>query len=307
LRVVEVLEHGRHISLDHGFLVVSHEHEECGRIAIDDVGALVLNAYGTSYTSPLVVALAERGAIIVTCGKTHLPVAWTLPISEHHAQVRIMAAQLGASKPLNKKLWQYVVKHKITSQAEALEAIGTSHTLIDAMVDMVHSGDPTNVEARAAQAYWPALFNHDFRRDREADGVNSLLNYGYTVLRASTARAVMACGLHPGVSIKHRRDPLALADDVMEPFRPLIDVQVADLAKQDVRHLTREVREILVETVNQTWTSLLSFVRTITAAYVDNVAPQWKRGTGVGTHLLRPTNGDPDRAQDRNEVSALPP
>lgn len=305
-RIVEVSEHGRHLSLDRGFLVVREGDEERGRVPLDDIGAVVLSAYGTSYTTPLIVALVERGAIIVTCGKNHLPVAWTLPVVGHHAQTRIVAAQVDAPKPLNKRLWQYIVQTKIAAQADALEALGKSRALLDGLIDQVQSGDPTNVEARAAQAYWPALLGPTFRRDREADGINSVLNYGYTVLRASTARAIVASGLHPSVSIKHRRDPLALSDDVMEPFRPVVDGQVAILAGQDRRHLTWEIRETCVEALGDVEPDLLRFVQSISKAYVEGIVPKWKVGQHVADRSVRSAGDGGERPQTGYTVSEPP-
>ena len=302
-RVVDVSEHGQRISLDRGFLVVSDDSGERGRVPIDDVGALLLSAYGTSCTSPLVVALAERGALVVHCGRNHLPVAWTLPVSGHHAQARIMSAQVDSGRPLNKRLWRYIVQAKIGAQADALAMNGVGRAILDGLVGLVRSGDPANVEARAAHAYWPALFGADFRRDREADGVNAVLNYGYTVLRSSSARACVACGLHPGVSIRHRRDPLALADDVMEPFRPVVDCCVARLAAESRAQVTREVREELVELLGDVEAGVLRFVRSIAEAYVSGVCPIWKRAD-VAPSPVRHTNDDGRQPQVGDATTA---
>ena len=303
-RVVDVSEHGQRLSLDRGFLVVGGEDCEIGRVAIDDVGSVLLSAYGTSVTTPLVVALAERGAVIAYCGRNHLPVAWTLPVAGHHAQTRIMAAQVDAGRPLSKRLWRYIVQAKIGAQADALDVRGQSRVMLDGLIEKVRSGDVTNVEAWAAKVYWPALFGSDFKRDREADGVNAVLNYGYTVLRASAARACVASGLHPGVSIQHRRDPLALADDVMEPFRSIVDCRVAALADESRAQVTREVREDLVETLGgDVEIGLLRFVQSIASAYVTGECPVWRRNH-VAPGALRPANDYGRDAQGGDPVPA---
>ncbi len=301
-RVVDVSEHGQRVSLDRGFLVVTGEDGELGRVAIDDVGAVLLSAYGTSVTTPLVVALAERGAVVAVCGRNHLPVAWTLPVAGHHAQTRIMAAQVAAGRPLNKRLWQYIVRAKLGAQGDVLAARGLSRVPIDASAKAVRSGDPSNVEGRAAAAYWLALFGPSFRRDREAEGVNAVLNYGYTVLRASAARACVASGLHPGISIQHRRDPLALADDVMEPFRPIVDVKVAALADERRAHVTREVREDLVELLGgDVELGLLRFVQSIAESYVTG-----KLVGHVALGAVRPANDDGRDTQGGDTVPVRP-
>jgi CRISP-associated protein Cas1 len=281
-RVIEVSERGRHLSLFQGFVIVSEGSggKELGRVPLDDVGAVIFST-GASCTTPLVVALAERGAVVAMCGKNYLPIAWTLPIVGNYAQTRIVAAQVDASKPLNKRLWQHIVQAKVGSQSAVLKARGQSGAFLEALVDLVQSGDPTNIEARAAQSYWPSLFGEGFRRDREAGGINAVLNYGYTVLRASTARAIVAAGLHPSVSIRHRRDPMSLADDLMEPFRGVVDFHVAQLVDREgpALQVTRSVREGLVERASRTWQEILNFVRSIADAFVTGVCP--KRGRFV--------------------------
>ena len=302
--VVDVSEHGRRLSLDQGFLVVRDADRELGRVPIDDVGAVLLSAYGTSCTTPIIVALAERGACVAYCGRNHLPVAWTLPVAGHYAQTRIMAAQIDVRKPLSKRLWRYVVQAKIGAQADALAARGKNRVLLDGLVSLVRSGDPANVEARAAQVYWPAMFGSAFRRDRDAEGVNAVLNYGYTVLRSSFARAIVASGLHPSVSIKHRRDPLALADDLMEPFRPIVDCRVAILHDESRAQVTREVREELVDLLGgDVELGILRFVQSIAETYVTGKCPVWRRAH-VAACAVRPAN---DGGRDSEGGEPVPP
>lgn len=311
-RVVDITEHGRHLSLDRGFLVVTEDRAVIGRVPLDDVGAVVFSAYGGSYTNPLVVALATRGAVLVTCDKRHLPVAWTLPIAGQEAQTRIIAAQVDASKPLNKRLWQYVIRAKIRACADVLEVTSKERGVLDALVPMVDSGDTKNVEATAAQRYWPALFGPGFRRDREAEGVNSLLNYGYTVLRSAVARAVIASGLHPSVSIKHRRSPLALVDDLIEPFRAVVDCRVATMARDGRTSMTRDARVDLVDVLDlggQDGPSVVqgieAFVRSIAKAYVDGVPPK-EGGRRVAHGDVRPADDDGRAEEGGNEVQERP-
>ena len=133
-----------------------------------------------------------------------------------------MNDQISASLPLKKRLWAQLVRAKILAQAATLAAVGAPHTGFFLLSRKVRSGDPDNVEAEAARRYWPLLLGAEFRRDKDGDGINGLLNYGYAVLRAGVARAVMAAGLHPGFGLMHsnRSNPMVLIDDLMEPFRP---------------------------------------------------------------------------------------
>lgn len=224
-RIVDIATDGRHLSVHRGFLVVSAEREEVGRVALDDVAAVVVHAHGVTWTTNLVIALAERGALMVLCGANHAPVAVCLPLEGHHAQNAHYRAQWDAGRPLVKQLWRRIVVAKITWQAAIVGAHGADTAAFDLLARRVGSGDPENIEAQAARRYWPLLMGPAFRRDRDADGTNALLNYGYTVLRSMTARAAVAAGLHPSIGVHHanRGNAFALADDLVEPFRPLVD------------------------------------------------------------------------------------
>jgi len=246
-RIVEIAEDGRHLSLHRGFMVVSAHGEEIGRVPLDDIGVVVVNAHGATSSNNLVVELARRGAGMVLCGSNHSPVAWLWPVVGYHAQALRMRAQMEATKPLGKRLWQTIVRAKILQQGAVLEALGLRGQGFALMARRVASGDPDNLEAQAARRYWPLLFGEDFRRDRALPGVNGLLNYGYTILRSATARAVVAAGLHPSIGIHHRNraNDMCLVDDLMEPFRPVVDLQVARLRAEGVDGVTREAKEAL--------------------------------------------------------------
>lgn len=244
-RIVDVSTEGLHLSSYRGLLIVSKDREEVGRIALDDVHAVILHAHGCTWTGNLVAALAERGAPIVFCNTHHSPVAVTLPIEGFHAQGGRMRAQWAAGKPLAKRLWQQIVRAKIAMQGALLAFHDAPEAAaFDLIGRRVRSGDPDNLEAQAARRYWPALMGSDFRRDRGADGANALLNYGYAVIRATVARAIVAAGLHPTIGIFHanRGNAFALADDLVEPFRPLVDSLVVALLGQGVDALDPAVK-----------------------------------------------------------------
>ncbi len=244
-RIVDIGTEGLHLSAHRGFLIVARDRDEIGRVPLDDLHAVILHAHGCTWTGHLVSALAERGSPIVFCNANHSPVAVTLPIAGFHAQGGRMRAQWDAGRPLAKQLWARVVRAKIAMQGALLSFHGSpAADAFDLIARRVRSGDPDNHEAQAARRYWPALMGVHFRRDRDAGGANALLNYGYAVMRATVARAIIAAGLHPTIGIFHanRGNAFALADDLVEPFRPLVDALVVALIGQGVEALDPAIK-----------------------------------------------------------------
>lgn len=239
-RIVDIAEDGQHVSLKRGFLLVSKAGEERGRVPLDDICAVIVHGHGTTFSANLAAALAERAVFAVFCDRRHQPTACLWPLSGHHVQGGRMRAQIAAKLPLKKRLWQQIVAAKIAGQAAVLAAVGEDDARLRRLAASVRSGDPDNREAQAARHYWQRLMGPDFRRDREAGGANALLNYGYAVLRAAVAREIVASGLHPTVAVHHcaGRNDMALADDLMEPFRPFVDNTVRQLAKSGDEEVT---------------------------------------------------------------------
>lgn len=251
-RIVEIAHDRRHLCVQRGFLVVRNSgcaQGEVGHVALDDIAAVIANAHGLSYSNNLLVALAERGAPFVLCGRNHQVAGMLWPADGNFEQSRRMDAQLAATRPTQKRLWAELIRAKLQQQAAVLQVLGRADAPLTALVGRVRSGDPDNLEAQGAQRYWKLLHGPAFRRDTSAGGLNAMLNYGYTVLRAATARAVVAAGLHPGLGLFHRNasNPMRLVDDLMEPFRPLIDLavwslhesgcqQVDDTSKRQLAH-----------------------------------------------------------------------
>jgi len=246
-RFVEIAEDGRHLSLSRGFMVVSERDREIGRVPLDDIGAVMANAHGLTYSNALLTALAERGAVVVLCGPNHSPAAFLWPVDAHHVQARRMRAQIDAPEPLAKRLWRSLVRAKVRQQAAVLDSLGVPGGGLTEMARRVRSGDPDNLEAQAARRYWPLLLGADFRRDQDGDGANALLNYGYAILRSTAARAVMGAGLHPSIGLHHsnRGNPMCLVDDVMEPFRPFADLAVHRLLTAGHTSVTPETKRYL--------------------------------------------------------------
>ncbi len=253
-RIVEVAEDKRYLFVSRGFMVVQETEggrEELGQVPLDDIAAVIANAYGLIYSNNLLVALAERGTPFVLCAANHNAVGMIWPVDGNFQQAKRFDAQLAASKPTRKRLWAEIVKSKLHQQAAALEASGKRSIPIIALIKKIRSGDPENIEAQAARRYWTSLFGKDFRRDRSSGGVNALLNYGYTVYRAATARAVIAAGIHPTLGLHHcnESNSMRLVDDLVEPFRPNIDLLVWQLYKNGETHITPDTKRALVRTL----------------------------------------------------------
>jgi CRISPR-associated protein Cas1 len=237
-QVVEIAEDGHYLSKLRGFLLIKRGDTEVGRIPLEDVTALILSAHQITLSKALMVALAELKSPVITCGQNYHPVALSLPYGSHFDQTGILWSQIDCSQPLAKRLWQSIVRRKIANQKLILEYFdGSPFALseLDVLAKRVKSGDPENMEAQAARHYWTALLGTDFRRNHQSGIENSLLNYGYAILRAATARAVCGAGLTPALGIHHhnRKNAFALVDDLMEPYRPLVDKIVKEIMNKD--------------------------------------------------------------------------
>jgi CRISPR-associated protein Cas1 len=229
-RFIEVARHAARISLRHGCLTVQREDAPDTVVPVFEVSAVVLAHPQAAITQPAMAALMAEGVPLVICDGSMLPAGMMLPLRGHTLQTQRMRAQVAASLPLRKRLWAGVVRAKLLAQATALEGLHGDDGGLRALAARVRSGDPDNAEAQGAARYWPLLFRDPlFRRRFDADDQNRLLNYGYAVIRAGVARAICASGLHPTIGLHHhgRENPYSLADDLMEPYRPLVDAEVA--------------------------------------------------------------------------------
>ena len=213
-------------------------------IPIEDIGVVVLDNRQITITQGLAEALLENNCAIITCDSAHLPVGLMLPLCGNTTQSERFHAQIDASLPLKKQLWQQTVQCKIRNQAAVLQ--NTRNAIVKNMLVWagdVKSGDSDNLEGRAAAYYWRNLFPDilGFTRDREGVPPNNLLNYGYAILRAVVARALVGSGLLPTLGIHHhnRYNAYCLADDIMEPYRPYVDALVCQLVADG--HLTEEL------------------------------------------------------------------
>jgi len=231
-------------------------------IPCEDIGLLVVDEVQSTLTQAALVTLMEEGAAVLVCGRNHLPAGMLLPLSSHTEVVWRVNAQIAAKKPLLKQLWRQLVQAKVRAQAANLPPDLPARRRLDVLAREVRSGDPANVEAQAAKVYWQALFatsspldkggiegGTSFHRDPDGDGVNALLNYGYAVLRAAVARALVSAGLLPVLGIHHanRANAFCLADDLMEPLRAFADARVCEIVRREPPELTPATKRPLLE------------------------------------------------------------
>ena len=257
-KTIEFSTPGTRLSVAHRQLVIERPDLPKATLPIEDLGVVIVDDTRATYTQSVFLSLLEAGATVLVTGRDHLPAGMMLPLDAHHVQTERHRAQVETSAPVRKRAWQTIVRAKIVQQAAVLSHFTGSHGGLVPMARRVRSGDPDNLEAQAAQRYWPRLFGKTFRRDRDAEGVNALLNYGYAVVRAAVARAVVAAGLIPslGVHHRHRNNPFCLADDLLEPFRPYVDWRVRQMAGDGAESAPdlseRETRAELLSLLNET-------------------------------------------------------
>lgn len=236
-------------------LLIDKKDKTVGKIAIEDLGVLILQHPAIVLTQQVIIACQKSKVVIVFCDEKHLPYSVILPISESNTlHNKTLRQQIAVSEPTRKQLWQQIIQQKIRQQAKTLNLLGKETARLDRLAKKVKSGDSGNCEAVAAQAYWKILFGSEFRRDVNLDGINSLLNYGYAIVRAMIARSICGAGLHPTIGLFHRNqyNSLCLADDLMEPFRPWVDLLVYRLSQQDQTMINQQSKQTLLNLLSDT-------------------------------------------------------
>lgn len=223
-------------------------------IPIEDIGVVIIDHYQTSVTHAVLHLLLENNVAFITCNDKHHPTGLLLNLDGHTLQSDKFKAQIEASEPLKKQLWQQTIKAKIQNQSAVLEKWELDNSYLRKYVQLVLSGDTTNQEAQAARYYWKMLFNEEepfFVRERFGDYPNNFLNYGYAILRATVARSLVGSGLLPTLGIHHRNkyNAYCLADDIMEPYRPYVDHLVKELINEmpNEQDLNKEIKRRLLE------------------------------------------------------------
>jgi len=226
----------------------SFKAESVRTIPIEDIGVVVLDNRQITITHGLIEALLDNNCALITCDSSRMPVGLMLPLCGNTTQNERFSDQINASIPLKKQLWQQTVQVKIANQASVLKQCRKAEVRnMLKWADDVRSGDADNLEARSAVYYWATLFR-DFKRDREGDPPNNLLNYGYAILRAVVARGLVSSGLLPTLGIHHhnRYNAYCLADDIMEPYRPYVDKLVVEMFDSGVVELDKDAKAKLL-------------------------------------------------------------
>lgn len=249
-RIIDIAESSAVLTLRLEQLVIARG-EEKATCPVEEVGVLVVSSPAVMMSQKVLAAIMAQGGVVIICDEKHMPSGMMLPLAGHHLQTERLSAQVNASEPTRKRLWAEVVRAKVEGQGKLLRQLHGDDFGILAMAKRIRSGDTDNIEGQAARRYWPALMGApDFRRGRTGPPPNALLNYGYAILRAMVARAVCAAGLHPSIGLHHhnRYDAFCLADDLMEPFRPVVDAAVLRVAAErgPDAPLDRETKTLLL-------------------------------------------------------------
>lgn len=247
MQVIELDRAGIYISVKGGFLLVSKD-EQTQKYDLDNIDCVILSSYGASFSNQALNRLCELNIPLLVCGNNANPIGILLSNTQNIYRKSHLSAQLSASLPLQKNLWQAVIRVKVRNQALLLQMLGRKFEDIALLEKKVTSGDTGNVEAIVARMYWQRLFGKEFKRDFEQPGINALLNYAYAILRASFCRHISAAGLLPEAGIHHRNqmNPFCLADDLMEPYRPFADELVKSVTAELQVELTPDCKKRLV-------------------------------------------------------------
>jgi CRISPR-associated protein Cas1 len=272
-RTVEISHQPMHLTARDGQLLLLRKDEPATRlqatppnlaasIPCEDIGMVLVEHAGTTFSHAAMSNLLKHDAVLAICGRDHLPCGLLLPMTDHSAVVQRLHQQIAISKPCRKQLWKQIVQAKIRAQAHNLPSQHPVRSHLLTLAREVRSGDPANVESQAARAYWRVWLDIsstleteltappiDFRRDPAGGPPNNLLNYGYALMRAAVARAIVSAGLHPAIGLHHhnRSNAFCLADDLMEPLRPIVDDCARELFRCGLDELQPPTKAALLE------------------------------------------------------------
>jgi CRISPR-associated protein Cas1 len=292
-RTIEISREPLHLSVKLDQLQLwrhGSEKELVASIPCEDIGFVVVDHLQTTYSHAALARLLDFGAVVIICGRNHLPSGLLLPLAMHDQVVWRLQEQIALSKPLRKQLWRQIVVAKVRAQANNLDDQSPARRRLLALAREVKSGDLSNIEAQAAKIYWAAWLGEDdglvFHRNPDAeDGLNALLNYGYAVARAAVARALVSAGLHPalGLNHHHRGNAFCLADDLVEPLRPMVECIVRRLASEGQTELNPTTKRGLLELL------------TATVRVGDQTGPLMVALPHIAASLVRCLQGEDDR------------
>ncbi len=248
-RVIDISEQA-YIHMKNKQFIIERDQQVIATIPIEDLGAVILQHRAIVLTQAVIIACQENNVVLVFCDQQHLPYSVILPINDANSlHTRILIEQTQVSEPTKKRLWKQVVQRKIEEQALTLKLLDKNNKPLEFLAKQVKTGDKENHEAQAAQKYWRLLMGDNFRRDPKSGEINALLNYGYAIIRAIVARAIVGSGLHPALGLHHHNqyNGLCLADDLMEPFRPWVDYCVYQMVQSEqMLEVNQETKKILL-------------------------------------------------------------
>lgn len=296
-RTIEISGFDAHLSVRNGQVRVIRDDVPVGQFSADEVGLLIADTRSTTFSNSTLIQITSNGGLVVLCGEDHLPAALVVPVSGNQLLQQRQQLQLEMTVPARKRMWQEIVQAKIRNQAAATESENIADRLLG-LAERVTSGDSGNVEAQAARLYWSDwLGKEKFRRDREGAPPNLFLNYGYMTMRAAVARSLFAFGLNPSFGLYHsnRANAFCLADDLVEPFRPFVDVIARDLHRDGKRTLEKQCKARLLSVLYQ-MCAVETYRATLQAAADRTARSLLRRLAGEKTPLALPrliAPGDP--------------
>jgi len=252
-RTIEISGFDAHLTARLKQIQIRREGEIVTTIPAEDIGILVVDTPNSNFTNETLVSIVRGGGLVILCGSDHLPAAYVVPVVGNSLQVQRQQQQLALSERRRNRLWSHIVRAKIQNQAVAVEDT-TVRQRLEILAERVGYADRTNCEASAARIYWPTMVGDpNFRRERDGPPPNLFLNYGYTVLRAAVARALCAAGLNCAFGIHHsnRNAGFCLADDLMEPLRPWIDLAAVELYRKGLAELDKRTKAHLLGVLYQ--------------------------------------------------------
>lgn len=255
-KIIDLSEKPAALNVRYDQLIIKSDGME-NSVPLEELAVLIIAHPAVSLTQAVLNGICSHNASLIVCDDKKQPAGQIIPLTANTEQTERIAAQMQAGPVLKKQLWAQVVRAKVSMQATLLKKRLGSDWGLGQLARKVVSGDTRNIEAQASRRYWPALFGDDFRRLPQAgDNINSMLNYGYAIIRSMTARALCASGLHPSIGIHHhnRYDPFCLADDIMEPYRPISDgavLNALDIYGRDCP-LKKNSKKILLESILET-------------------------------------------------------
>lgn len=238
------------LSLKNRQLVITYKDvpDDKRTVPIEDIGCVLIENQMTSITMPLINALADANVVLIVCDDKSMPNAMLQNLNGNTTQGETLRNQINAGEVMKKQLWKQIIEAKIHNQSLLLNKLGKDGNKLKPMYTNVKSGDADNREGLAARLYWQEMFGENFVRDRNQGGINTLLNYGYSILRAGVARSIISSGLFPAIGIFHhnRSNAFPLVDDIMEPYRQYVDVIVYSLYNKGMVTLNQQVKGTLI-------------------------------------------------------------